>query len=252
MPRKSRSLDLVMRFGVAPSWFGALREACSDRVVLFEHVSRRARCHDVASARVGEAWLAWERIRPQRRRGEPPSEWSGRRPSERAPLAVVVADGVQSGLRSAVPLLRQQPAAGVWATPELSEGGVVVLDTTRVQAVDGYAWWSWLGRARSDSEAAERLFRLLGDSSIPSMERERLEEAIVERELETSVTEREGLYQRLQREIRESHEEGLARGREALLRLVARIAPEDVAALRQIDDLDELEKAVTARLLQRQ
>ena len=256
MPRKVRSLDLVMRIDTeAPVWFGALREVCSERVVLFEHLSRRARRDDVASARVGEAWLAWERLRRPRKRGaEPPSPWSGGPRPARAPLAVVVADGVQDDLRSAVPLLEMQEAVGVWATPRLEEGGVVVLDTTRVRADEGYAWWSWLGRAKTEAEAAERLFRLLGDPSLPTTERSRLEEAIMEGELQTTPTEREGLYQRLQREIREGREEGRKEGRkegrrEALLRLVASVAPDDLPAFRSIDDVDALEQAVTERML---
>lgn len=256
MPRKSRSLDLVMKFAHAPVWFGALRDVLSERVVLFEHVSRRARRHDVASARVGEAWLAWERLRPRGRRREPYSPWIGTDIAVRAPVAVVVADGIPASLRGAVPLLRPWSDAGVWATCGLDEGGVVVLDTTRVRAEEGYAWWSWLGRARTDAEAAERLFRLLGDASIPTVERERLKEAIVDGELETSVTEREGLYQKWQREIRESREEGLKEGvqrghRDALLRLAASLAPEALAELRAIDHLEDLEKAVTAHLLRR-
>lgn len=264
MPRKARSLDLVMQFDVAPVWFGALQDTCSDRIVLFEHVSRRVRRHDVASARVGEAWLAWERVRPQRRGSDPPSLWNTGSTPARPPLAVVVADAAQASLHGAVPMLRRQHAAGVWATPQLEEGGVVVLDTARVQADEGYAWWSWLGRARTDADAAQRLFRLLGDSSIPIVERERLKEAIVEGELETSVTEREGLYQKLQQEIRASREEGLAQGlqkglaqgvqqgrRDALLHLVASVAPEALAELRAIDDVDALERTVTERIVRR-
>ena len=268
MPRKARSLDLVMQFEEAPIWFGALREVCMNRVVLFEHVSRRARREDVASARVGEAWLGWERVRHRGRTNEPASRWGGHALVGRPPLAVVIADGVRGGLQGAIPLLRNEEVAGVWATPNLDEGGLIVLDTTRILADDGYAWWSWLGRAPTDAEAAERLFRLLGEPSIPTLERERLKEAIMEGELETSATERESVYQRLQREIRESREQGMSKGlqegleeglqkgiaagrRDVLLRLAATVAPVDLDELRSIDDLDRLEREITERIRRR-
>jgi hypothetical protein len=94
---------------------------------------------------------------------------------------VVVADGVQGDLRSAVPLLEMQEAVAVWATPRLEEGGWS--STRRGRADQGYAWWSWLGRARTEAEAAERLFHLLGDPSLPATERSRLEQAVTERML---------------------------------------------------------------------
>jgi flagellar biosynthesis/type III secretory pathway protein FliH len=80
-------------------------------------------------------------------------------------------------------------------------------------------------------------------------------------EREPSATERESVYQRLQREIREGKEEGIRqgllwgreegreKGREALLRIIASVAPDELPSLRSIEDLDALERAVTERLL---
>lgn len=140
LPRKARRLDVVIRFDEAPTWFGALRDVCHRRVVLLEHVSRAARPDDVAGAWLGLSWLMWRRVQPSASAGA--ELWGNVEDGLRPPLAMVVADGVHGDLAGAVPSLRRGPAAGLWATQTLDEGGIVVVDTRSVRASDGLAWWS--------------------------------------------------------------------------------------------------------------
>lgn len=49
IPRKARRLDYVCRFEEPPAVFGALREHCCHRTVLFEHASQPLAGHSVAS-----------------------------------------------------------------------------------------------------------------------------------------------------------------------------------------------------------
>lgn len=79
----------------------------------------------------------------------------------------------------------------------------------------------------------------------------------MQKKIPVSPSEEETVYQRLKREASErhvaGHHEGLKKGRQegrrdALLRLAARIAIDDVDMLRSIDDLDALEDAIAARM----
>ncbi len=242
IPRKSRRLDLVCRFDEAPSLFGALQRACSERTVLFEHESQPLSAHAVASAWVGLAWLSWQRIRPRSRRKIHVQRFLDG--TLRPPLAIVVADVVQDDLTSAIPTLARTDMEGLWATAGAIDGGLCVIDSSRVRAEDGFAFWSWLGRARNPTEADTRLRALLADPNLTNFDKVRLEEAIMNNQIPTSTVEQETVAQRVRREGRE---EGRA---EALRDLVQTLAPEHAAELEGIDDVDELRRAAAA-ILQR-
>jgi hypothetical protein len=130
IPRKSRRLDVVCRFGEAPVMFDALRADCSRRTVVFEHVSASLQRHQVARAWSSMAWLLWEQASPPR---------PGRRapmlrpePGERPPLGIIVTDQLSAHLHGAVPALRPTDRPGLWATPELDEGGLYVINTSEI------------------------------------------------------------------------------------------------------------------------
>ncbi len=246
IPRKARRLDLICRFGNAPGVFGALQEHCSHRTVIFEHESQPLTRHAVASAWAGSAWMLWESVRPKRRGREKlvPS------PLERPPLGIVVADFAGDALRGAVPSLRRTRLPGIWATAELHEGGLCVVDTSRVRAQDGLAWWSWVGRSPNAAEEVRRLDALLKDPKLPIEDRYALQEAIMNGQLDATPKEVETAAQRLKRQAldeghREGHREG---GRAALLAVVGDLAPERLPELEKIAELDELQRAVVQLL----
>lgn len=247
IPRKARRLDAVFRFDAAglPGLFGALLPALADRLVLFEHESTQVRAEAVASAWVGQAWVSWQRLKRQ----------PGRRQSVqrlvagtiRPPLAVVVADAVAEDLTGAIPSLGPTAWPGLWATTDtgdlrFDQGGLLVVDTSNVRGGSGFGFWRWLGRARDDDDANQRLVDLLADPQLPKLDRTRFQEAIVERAFAVSATERETASQRLRREGREEGE------RQALLAVAARIIPDALPTLRTLEDLDALRRAVDEAL----
>lgn len=242
IPRKARRLDLICRFGDAPAVFGALRDHMSHRTVIFEHESQPLTRHAVASAWAGTAWMLWESVRPKRRgREKLVSD-----PLDRPPLGIIVADFAGDALRGAVPTLRRTRLPGVWATAELNEGGLCVVDTSRARAQDGLAWWSWVGRAANAAEEVKRLDALLKDPKLPIEDRYALQEAIMNGQLDATPKEVETAAQRLKRQaLEEGHREGHREGRrEALLAVARDLAPDRIPELEKIAELDELQLAV--------
>lgn len=243
IPRKARKLDMVCRFTEAPDYFGALRADCGNRTVLFEHESQLLARHDVASAWVGLAWLLWERVRPREARSKRAQQVPDT--TLRPPLAVLVADHAGDALTGAVPTLARTAQDGIWATAQLDDGGLYVIDTSVVKPDHGFAFWSWLGRAADDGAASERLRALLTDSHLSIDSISRLQEAIVNHELPVSDTEHETAAQRLRREgFADGERRGERKGREALLAVAAELAPERVDELARITGLTELRAAV--------
>lgn len=240
IPRKSRRLDVVCRFGEAPAMFDALRSDCSRRVVVFEHESQPLVRHAVARAWSGVAWLFWEQLRPRR---------SGRRPpmllaeeGERPPLGIIVTDEVSDSLHGAVPSLRLTERRGLWATPDLDEGGLYVINTSEIDPGEGLAWWAWIGLARTSEQEAVRLTALLGDPNLPIDDRARIQEAVMNGELSATQVEQETASQRVRREGRlEGRLEGQ---RQALLDMAMEVAPERVEELRTLEDVQALQRAV--------
>jgi hypothetical protein len=251
MPRKVRRLDAACRFGTAglPGLFGALRPAFEGRVVLFEHESTPVSAEAVASAWVGQAWVSWQRLKKQQGRRQGVHRLVANTP--RPPLAVVVADSVSGDLTGAVPTLEPATWQGLWTTSDtcdlrFNQGGLLVLDASRLPPGQGLSFWRWLGRVHDDADANARLLDLLNDDQLPMLDRIRFQEAIMDNQFNVSDTERETASQRVRREGRE---EGREEGeRHALLTVAARFAPEALPGLRAIDDLDGLRRAVDLAL----
>jgi hypothetical protein len=253
IPRKARRLDLVCRFAEPPSFFGALRGDCAQRTVLFEHESQPLSWHAIASAWVGQAWLHWERVRPRQRKSG--SVLCNFLDAQRPPLAVVVADSIGEPPNRAVPGLAPTRWQGVWATGELVDGGLYVLDTSMVRPDEGFAFWSWLGRAPTDAIAARRLDALYHDPNLPIQDLDLLREAIMNGQLYVSVPEKETTYQRIRRELRVELRDELRDevrdevGRCELLALAANAMPEHLDELRQIEDIVELRRVIQAKVV---
>jgi hypothetical protein len=238
IPRKARRLDVVCQFTEAPALFGALQAECANRTVVFEHESEPLSEHAVASAWHGMSWLLWDRVRPVRKRER--SAHHILKQTERPPLAIVVADAIHRSLQGAVPSLRPLQTPGLWSTPNLEEGGLLVVDTSRVRKQENLAWWSWLGRAANDDDQRNRLRALLTDPNLPINQLESLQEAIMNGQLTSSTTERETVAQRVRREARE---DGI---RESMLALVRQVAPERIREFEAIEDALELQRAALA------
>jgi hypothetical protein len=170
----------------------------------------------------------------------------------RPPLAILVADAVNVVLHGAVPSLRPLHKPGLWATPNLDEGGLVLVDTSRVQMDDNLAWWSWLGRAPDEAEQSARLRALLTDPNLPINDRDSLQEATMNGHLTASPMEQETVAQRVRREAREDGRlDGERTGRVAGIRhmsleLVRQIAPERIREFEAIEDALALQRAALA------
>ena len=254
MPRKARRLDAMCRFGATPvpGFFGALRTACHDRAVIFEHESTPLTCEAVASAWVGQAWVSWQRLKKPRGRRQNVHRLVGgtRRPR----LAVVVADSVAEDLTGAIPSLGLTGWPGLWATTDtgdlrFDQGALLVIDTSAIPASDGFSFWRWLGRARDEHDANARLLALLADPQLPMLDKARFLEAMMDNQFTVSETERETASQRVRRDGRE---EGRDEGeRYALLSVAARFAPEALSAMHAIHDIDALRRAVDEALSQK-
>lgn len=260
IPRKARRLDAVYRFDAAPVWFGAMTGTCTDRMVIFEHESSPLARHTLASALLGQAWMAWERVRPPtpRRTSKPALRLIGE--TLRPPIVIVVADRVVGTIEGAVPGLRATDTPGLWQTPHLDEGGLVLLDTPALRAQDGFAWWSWVGRPQTAEEGRTRLLRLLDDEKLPTLYKDRLMEAVMENEVPITEPEKESVYQRLKRQlVDEGRQAGLRDGRRtarederhALLKLVKRVAPDTLPRMQEIEEIEVLRVAVEDVLAER-
>jgi hypothetical protein len=91
--------------------------------------------------------------------------------------------------------------------------------------------------------------RLLLDSPVLStLALKRLHEAIMNEQLPVTTAEQETNYQRITRITREA---ALQEGRTALLELVSRYAPERLAELQQVDDMNVLREALDQAIQQR-
>jgi hypothetical protein len=161
---------------------------------------------------------------------------------------VVVADRIALDITAAVPGLRPAEWAGVWHTPCLDEGGLVVLDTSQLVGTPGLEFWAWLGGAPTPEEAARRMRLLLDSPVLSTLALKRLHEAIMNEQIPVTTAEQETNYQRITRITREA---ALQEGRTALLELVSRYAPERLAELQQVDDMNTLREALDQAIQQR-
>lgn len=236
IPRKARRLDAVTRLANSPELFGALGSTLQHRTVMFEHESAPLTGEAVASAAVGQAWLRWHHLRKDRRR--PAGVRRVVEGTPRPPVCVVVADSLAADVSGSVPGLRACECAGVWATPFLDEGGLIVLDSSQLVGSAGFEFWAWLGGAPTPAAAAERYGLLLDNLALSTLTRTRLSEAIMNQEIPATPAERETNAQRFRRET-------LAEGRKAeLLELLSRYAPESYAVLKHEPDIDVLKAAL--------
>jgi hypothetical protein len=168
--------------------------------------------------------------------------------TRRLPLAIVVTDSIRESPYRAIPGLVPTNWQGVWATAELDDGGLYVLDTSLVRAEEGFAFWSWLGRAPTDAVAARRRDALLHDPNLPIQDLGLLREAILSGQLSVSIPEKETTYQRILREMRIKARDEVRDevGRAKLLEVVANVAPQYLEAMNQIDDVAELQRQFEA------
>ena len=251
IPRKARRLDAVVRLASAPELFGALRPWLASRTVVFEHESAPLTHEAVASAALGPPWLHWHRLRRDGRR----TSAAVRRAvagTQRPPIGVVVADRIALDITAAVPGLRPAEWAGVWHTPCLDEGGLVVLDTSQLVGTPGLEFWAWLGGAPTPEEAARRMRLLLDSPVLSTLALKRLHEAIMNEQLPITTAEQETNYQRITRITREAERlEARQEARTVLLELVSRYAPERLAELQQVDDINVLREALDQAIQQR-
>lgn len=233
IPRKARHLDLVANIGTPPILLGALQEDCADRCVLFEHESEGLRAHKAGAAMMGHAWLMWQHMAPSSGKS---TAWMATTP--RPPIAVILAESVSPEVCDRIPNLQARPEPGLWATRDLGRGGIALISVRDLAPHTNMDLWAWLGRADNAEVARRRLERLLDNANIPTLEKHRITEAVVEGRIITSEEERESTYQRLLREGREvGREEGREVGRQegealAHLKILSALDPERARHLR--------------------
>lgn len=167
--------------------------------------------------------------------------------TSKPPLAIIVADRVYAELFGAIPSLDRAEWPGVWATSNTGsghydQGGLLVIDTSTVSVGHGFSFWSWLGKANGAAEADTRLRALFADPKLPKVEKDRLQDAIMNHRISASPVELETTAQRVRREGREEGE------RQALLAVAARLIPDALPTLRTLEDLDALRRAVDEAL----
>ena len=263
IPRGARRLDVVHRFVRAPVWFGPLAALCSERDVIFEFESGLVGRLKVRSALVGQSWLAWQ----QDRRTAPGTP-------RRAPIVIVVAARVITDARHLVPTLRpRQRVTGLWATSDLANGGLILLDASRLPDAAPWWFWSWLGMTVRGPErelrAARLLRSLLDHPTLPEDARDQLARDIMsgrtihvsEAEQDSAwdravrqgmeLGEQKGMRQGIQQGIQQGVRQGLDRARAALLAAAASHVPDRLPELERIDDIDELARAVAEALATR-
>jgi hypothetical protein len=187
---------------------------------------------------VGLAKLAWE-IQKQ---------WEHiRRGACRYPLLLFLSAGcprwVSSGELGFVP----GEIPGIYTFDWSLPAEVVFVNLRGLPEAPGCSLLKLMPTPRNKSEARTGIDRLRRDTGMIESIKEQVEEALMNGQIPATDDERENVYQRLKREFRE---EGREEGRrEALLTLARRLVDTDeLSELEAIEDPDELERRVLARL----
>ena len=240
LPRKRRRLDVVCRFDAPPPAFGPLAPHFAERVVAFEHVSTPLRNHSAHAALFGQVWLALEWLERRESRARGRASWTWLTETPRAPIAVVVAERISEGALQHVPALAPTDVEGVWKTPDLERGGLLVICPAQLPDADGWTFLRWWGR--DDSDDASRLNALQADSSLPRSLVVALQEALMEKRIPAKESERISVIEQLRREGRQEGE------RATLLAIADRLFPDEVERLRAIKNLDTLRREVDVLL----
>jgi flagellar biosynthesis/type III secretory pathway protein FliH len=135
---------------------------------------------------------------------------------------------------------------GVWCGRDSSHGGLVVLDISRMPEQKGWAYWRLTSQAMTAEERARRVEALRTDRHLPKQERVALTEAIAMRMIPTTPEEKTAAVKSLRKEAyRLGKTDGKAEGRrQALLAVVAILAPDVLERLERVEDVAALEREV--------
>jgi len=240
IPRGARRLDLVYDLQKEYDALGPLNQVLSGRIVLVEAQSSTAYPVHVWSACVGGAWLAWKRLEHQ---GEESADhWGTLRDSRLPPVALVFAPQVSPAAHSCVGGLRPWKVPGVWATPEIDTlGGLILVDATIAENVPGMGLWHFM--LMPDTRDPDGRLRVLTrDPALPTLLKVSLTEAVMEHRIESNSKERRSASERI-------FSAGELQGeRSAFLAVAERFFPERLDALREIENVEELQSEVTDAL----
>jgi hypothetical protein len=243
IPRKARRLDAAFLVREPPNVFGPLGPLLRERAVVFEQESRPVTAAGVWRAHWGGVWLGWRHALVREgpsHVGRPNVADAWLAPCERRPVAVVVADRVRPGAADLPGMRAIGP--GYWQTDDLDRGGLILLDLNALPERQGWSFWRMLSRASTRDELLRRFAALHSDEAYPTTDRKALTEAIA---MDKILTTPEEKHAALERERAEAFNAGKMQERRAwLLRMVALLAPSELARLEALDDLARLEAEV--------
>jgi len=248
IPRGARRLDLVYNVQKEYDALGPLKQMLSGRIVLVEAQSSTAYPVDVWSACVGGAWLAWQRLKHQGKESE--DHWGALGNSRLPPVALAFAPQVSPSAYSCVGGLRLWDVPGVWATPEVDTlGGLILVDATIAKDVPGMGLWHFM-LYPDTGDPDGRLRVLTRDPVLPTLLKESLTEAVVEHRIASNPEERRSASERIfsEGELKGRLEGRLEGRRSVLLAMAERFFPERLDALREIEDIDQLDSEVASAL----
>ena len=288
IPRKARRLDAVYAITHCHGIFGPAAPLLQGRAVVFEHESAALDPYAARSADFGRGWLSmrWELVHGSARRvadSDVGDQWLT--PLPRAPIAVVLADGIESRVFERLPAMTEL-ANGVWCSHDLDRGGLLLIDTRDPTHDDGWTFWRFIGACSDLEEVDRRAARLLGDPRLATLDLDDLLWRFDMNEIEVSAAEKKTLmvrlyHDRFEQGVREGELTGLQKGealglqkgealglqkgealglqkgealglekgrRDSLLEMAAQLLPDQLDELAALADVDELAREVTARL----
>jgi hypothetical protein len=256
IPQSARQIDAVVEVAEPGAAWGPLAPLVRSRTVVVEHYRRTPSVKDLFNAQFKQLWRAEQWARTER---SAPVE----RP--RPPLLLLLSGGRPNNLLTFAWDVRPWGPRGIYLGRR-STGDIVIVDTKNLQRARGTALLRLTHVPSALAEVAGNLDWLLADAGIPTMVTDRIMEyiemtaqmddnAFPERVLDPRHWRRahargleEGLEQGREQGLEQGLERGREQGRRALLALVERLLPNDWDELAAIEDLDELEAQLTARL----
>ena len=268
IPRKSRRLDAVYAITHCHGIFGPAAPLLQGRAVVFEHESAALDPYAARSADFGRGWLSmrWELVHGSARRvadSDVGDQWLT--PLPRAPIAVVLADGIESRVFERLPAMTKL-ANGVWSSHDLDRGGLLLIDTRDPTHDDGWTFWRFIGACSDLDEVDRRAAHLLRDPHLATLPLSDLFRRLDMNDIDVSTQEKQTLMVRLFHDrfelgealglqkgealgLQKGEALGLQKGRrDSFLEMAAQLLPDQLAELAALTDVDELARQVTARL----
>lgn len=244
LPGRDLEVDMIARFVVPPAAFGPLARLMVARRVLVEHSSTRPRPRQAFRYLTKllvetDGHLA----RQSRKSASPPM------------LVVLCSRGV--GALATLRLMGWDGIPGIFTIEGVLRERVFVVDASLLPRAAGFAGLRFM--LRPDAQRTNYLAELLGDFTLPTVFRERVMEATMNKQIPASNVERLTASQRLKRDARregrsegrsEGRNEGRAEGaRDEIVQLARLVGGEDFATVvARENDLAAMRKLLAERV----